>query len=128
MSDTVLHELVFTDREARPAKWQTRCGRTDVPLEQAISPLPGGYYQVTCPACLAGDAARAQHYPGCHPEHAEDPRQAPAGGSRTRKAAGTAARRLRAANAAARTAGTAPTTSRLLPSTTAAPAAGGGRG
>jgi len=43
--DTVLHELVFTDREARPAKWQTRCGRTDVPLEQAMSPLPGGYYQ-----------------------------------------------------------------------------------
>ena len=57
---TVLHELVFTDREARPAKWQTRCGRTDVPLEQAMSPMPGSYYKVTCPACLAESATAQQ--------------------------------------------------------------------
>ena len=57
----VLHELVFTDREARPAKWQTRCGRTDVPIEQAMSPHPHSYWKVTCPACLAGaESATAQ--------------------------------------------------------------------
>jgi len=69
--DTVLHELVFTDREARPAKWQTRCGRTDVPLEQTTTPSPHAHYKVTCLACLA------EHFPGCHPEHAEDRREVP---------------------------------------------------
>jgi hypothetical protein len=48
-----LHELVFTDRAARPAKWQTRCGRTDVPLERTLTPTATSHYQVTCPACLA---------------------------------------------------------------------------
>ena len=75
MTGTVLHELVFTDREARPAQWQTRCGRTDVPLEQTTTPSPHGYYKVTCPACLTGDSP--EHFPGCHPEHAEDPRRVP---------------------------------------------------
>jgi hypothetical protein len=46
-----IHELVFTDRQARPAKWQTRCGRTDIPLEQAMSPTPHSYYEITCSAC-----------------------------------------------------------------------------
>lgn len=50
--EAYLHELVFTDRDARPATWRTRCGRTDVPLERTMSPQPGSYYEVTCPACL----------------------------------------------------------------------------
>ena len=51
-ADGEMHELVFTDREARPAKWETRCGRADVPLERAGSAQPGMHYPVTCKACL----------------------------------------------------------------------------
>jgi len=52
-ADDYLHELVFIDRTARPATWATRCNRTDVPLERALTPSPTSYYQVTCPDCLA---------------------------------------------------------------------------
>ena len=54
----VIHELVFTDREARPAKWQTRCGRTDVPVEHTMTPTPRSHYSVTCAACLAAAPER----------------------------------------------------------------------
>ncbi|HUY46065.1 MAG TPA: hypothetical protein VMV92_10110 [Streptosporangiaceae bacterium] len=56
-----IHELVFTDREARPAKWQTRCGRTDVPVEQTMTPTPHSHYSVTCRACQT----TARTCPGC---------------------------------------------------------------
>ena len=52
-----IHELVFTDRQARPAKWQTRCGRTDVPVEHTMTPTPHSHYSVTCAACIARSAA-----------------------------------------------------------------------
>lgn len=44
-----IHELEFTDREARPATWRARCGAEDVPLEQTTS-VPEN---ITCPACTA---------------------------------------------------------------------------
>jgi hypothetical protein len=53
VSPPAFHELVFTDREARPAKWETRCGRTDVPLESTLTRTTGLYYEVSCPECLA---------------------------------------------------------------------------
>lgn len=84
-TELLFHELVWVDREARPAVWRTRCGE-DAALEQCISPAPGSHYKVGCPGCLlaamrerADRAERDRRKPPGHERLAEVSRLRSAG-------------------------------------------------
>ena len=61
-----IHDSSSPTAQARPAKWQTRCGRTDVPVEHTMTPTPDSHYSVTCAECLhVSSAASARQQTRC---------------------------------------------------------------